>query len=48
MLEPARKMKQITYKRTLIKLSDDFSEETLHGVITEMKEKNLQVTILYQ
>ena len=48
MLKSVRKMQQITYKGTLIRLSADFSEETVHDIIKEMKEKNLQLIILYQ
>ena len=48
-----REKQQITYKGIPIKLSDDFSAETLqarrkwHSVFTVMKGKNLQPRILY-
>ena len=52
-LEAARKKKQITYKGTLIRLSADFSTETLqarrewHDILNVMKGKNLQPILLY-
>ena len=53
MLKPTRGKQQITYKGTPIRLSADFSTETLqarrewHDVFKVMKEKNLQPRILY-
>ena len=47
-LRAAREKKQITYKRTPIRLSADFSAETLqarrewHDILKVMKGKNLQ------
>ena len=52
-LKPTRVKQQITYKGTPIRLSADFSTETLqarrewHDVFKPMKGKNLQPRILY-
>ena len=52
-LKAAREKKQITYKGTLIRLSEDFSTETLqarrewHDILNVMKGKNLQPRLLY-
>ena len=52
-LKAAREKKQITYKGTPIRLSVDFSAETLqarrecHDIINMMKGKNLQPRLLY-
>ena len=52
-LKAAREKKQRTYKGTLIRLSADFSAETLqarrewHDILNMMKGKNLQPRILY-
>ena len=52
-LKAAREKKQITYKGTPIRLSADFSTETLqarrgwHGILNLMKGKNLQPRLLY-
>ena len=52
-LKAAREKKQITYKGTPIRLSADFSTETLkarrewHDILNVMKEKNLQPRLLY-
>ena len=52
-LKSAREKKQITYKGTPIRLSADFSAETLqarrewHDILNVMKGKNLQPRILY-
>ena len=52
-LKAAREKKQITYKGTLIRLSADFSAETLqarrewHDILNEMKGKNLQQRLYY-
>jgi len=52
-LKAAREKKQVTYKGTPIRLSADFSAETLqsrrewHDILNVMKGKNLQPRILY-
>ena len=52
-LKAAREKKQITYKGTSIRLSADFSAETLqarrgwHDILKVMKGKNLQPRILH-
>ena len=52
-LKAAREKKQITYKGTPIRLSADFSTETLwarrewHDILNMMKGKNLQPRFLY-
>ena len=52
-MKAAREKKQVTYKGTPIRLSADFSTETLqsrrewHDILNVMKGKNLQPTILY-
>ena len=52
-LKAAREKKQITYKGTLIRLSADFSAETLqarrewHDILNVMKGKNLQPRLFY-
>ena len=52
-LKAAREKKQITYKGTPIRLSADFSTETLqarrewHDILNVMKGKNLQPRLLY-
>ena len=52
-LKAAREKKQITYKGTPIRLSADFSAETLqarrewHHILNVMKGKNLQPRLLY-
>ena len=52
-LKTAREKKQITYKGTPIRLSADFSTETLqarrewHDILNMMKGKNLQPRLLY-
>ena len=52
-MKAAREKKQITYKGTLIRLSADFSAETLqarrewHDILNVMKGKNLQPRLLY-
>ena len=52
-LRAAREKKQITYKGTPIRLSADFSAETLqarrewHDILNVMKGKNLQPRLLY-
>ena len=52
-LKAAREKKQITYKGTPIRLSADFSAETLqarrewHDILNVMKGKNLQPRLLY-
>ena len=52
-IKAARKKQQITYKGILIRLSADFSAETLqarrewHDIFKVMKRKNLQPRILY-
>ena len=52
-LKVPREEKQITYKGTLIRLSADFSAETLqarrewHDILNVMKGKNLQPRFLY-
>ena len=52
-MKAAREKKQITYKGTLIRLSTDFSAETLearkkwHDILNMMKGKNLQPRLLY-
>ena len=53
MLKATKGKQQITYKVTTIRLSADFSTETLqarrewHDIFKVMKEKNLQSGILY-
>ena len=53
MLKAAREKKQITYKGIPIRLSADFSTETLqarrewHDILKVMKGKNLQPRLLY-
>ena len=52
-LKAAREKKQVTYKGTPIRLSADFSAETLqarrewHDILSMMKGKNLQPRLLY-
>ena len=52
-LKAAREKKQVTYKGTPIRLSADFSAETLqarrewHDILNVMKGKNLQPRLLY-
>ena len=52
-MKAAREKKQITYKGTPIRLSADFSAETLqarrewHDILNVMKGKNLQPRLLY-
>ena len=52
-MKAAREKKQITYKETLIRVSADFSAETLqarrewHDILNVMKGKNLQPRFLY-
>ena len=52
-LKAAREKKQVTYKGTPIRLSADFSAETLqarrewHDILDVMKGKNLQPRLLY-
>ena len=52
-MKAAREKKQITYKGTPIRLSADFSTETLqtrrewHDILNMMKGKNLQPRIFY-
>ena len=52
-LKAAREKKQITYKGTPIRLSADFSTETLqarrewHDILNMMKGKNLHQRLLY-
>ena len=52
-LKASREKKQITYKGTLIRLSADFSAETLqarrewHNIPKVIKGKNLQPRLLY-
>ena len=52
-LKAAREKKQVTYKGTPIRLSADFSAETLqsrrewHDILNVMKGKNIQPRILY-
>ena len=52
-LKASREKQQITYKGIPIRLSDDFSAETLQGnrewqhIFKVMKEKNLQQRLLY-
>ena len=52
-MKVAREKKQITYKGTLIRLSADFSAETLqvrrewHKILNVMRVKNLQLRLLY-
>ena len=53
LLKAAREKRQITYKRTPIRLTADFSAETLqarrewHDILKVMKQKNLQPRLLY-
>ena len=53
LLKAAREKQQITYKRTPIRLTADFSAETLqarrewHDIFRVMKGKNLQPRLLY-
>ena len=53
MLRAAREKKQITYQGTPIRLSEDFSTETLqarrewHDILKVMKGKNFQPRLLY-
>ena len=53
LLKAAREKRQITYKGTPIRLTADFSAETLqarmewHDILKVMKEKNLQPRLLY-
>ena len=53
LLKAAREKRQITYKGTPIRLSADFSAETLQArrewqdILKVMKEKNLQPRLLY-
>ena len=52
-LKAAREKKQLTYTGILIRLSTDFSTETLqarrewHDILNVMKGKNLQPRLLY-
>ena len=52
-MKAAREKKQITYKGTPIRLSADFSTETLqarrgwHDILNVMKGKNLQPRLFY-
>ena len=52
-MKAAREKIQVTYKGTLMRLSADFSAETLqarrewHDILIVMKGKNLQPRILY-
>ena len=52
-LKPVRERHQVAYKTNPIRLSADFSEETLqarreqHNIFKELKGKNLQPRILY-
>ena len=52
-LKAAREKKQVIYKGTLIRLSADFSAESLqarrewHDILNMMKGKNLQPRLLY-
>ena len=52
-MKAARKKKPVTYKGTPIRLSADFSTETLqarrewHDILNVMKGKNLQPRLLY-
>ena len=52
-LKAAREKKQMTYRGTLIRLSADFSAETLqarrewHDILNVMKGKNFQPRLLY-
>ena len=52
-MKAAREKKQITYKGTPIRLSPEFSTETLqarrewHDILNVMKGKNLQPRLLY-
>ena len=52
-LKATREKQQVTYKRTPIRLSTDFSAETLQvrkewlDILKVMKDKNLQLRILY-
>ena len=52
-MKAARDKKQITYKGTPLRLSADFSAETLqarrewHDILNVMKGKNLQPRLLY-
>ena len=53
LLRAAREKRQITYKGTLIRLTADFSAETLqarrewHDILKVMKGKNVQPRLLY-
>ena len=53
LLKAAREKRQITYKGTPIRLTGDFSAETLqarrqwHDILTVMKGKDLQPRLLY-
>ena len=53
LLKPTRQKRQITYKGTSIRLTADFSAETLqarrewHDTFKVMKEKNLQPRLLH-
>ena len=52
-MKAAREKKQITYKGSPVRLSPDFSAETLqarkewHDILNVMKGKNLQPRLLY-
>ena len=52
-MKAAREKKQVTYKGTPIRLSADFSAETLqarrewHDILNMMKGRNLQPRLLY-
>ena len=54
LLNAAREKRQITYKETPIRLTADFSAETLqarrewHDILKVMKGKNLQPRLLYR
>ena len=53
LLKAAREKRRITYKGTPIRLTADFSAETLqarrewHDILKAMKGKNLQLRLLY-
>ena len=53
LLKAAKEKRQITYKGTLIRLTTDFSAETLqarrewHDILKVMKGKSLQLRLLY-
>ena len=53
-LKAARERKKVTYKGKIIRLSTDFSTETLlarrewHDILNTMKQKGLEPRLLYQ